>query len=81
MIFYWTVILCMILSLKDSLIVGSLPGEACVIRAPDFWVRGGVSFTAGDHKLGIMMASFNQRRSKMDGTGAWHLSELSMNSC
>lgn len=43
--------------------------------APDFHVRGGVSFAAVDHKLGIMMSSFNQRRSKMDGTGAWHLSE------
>ena len=59
----------------DSLIVGSLPGEDCDIAAPEFRVRGGVSFAATDHKLGIMMSSFNQRRSKMDGTGAWHLSK------
>ena len=38
-------------------------------------MKGGVSFKADDHKLGIMMSSFNQRRSKMDGTGAWHLSK------
>ena len=43
--------------------------------APDFHVKGGVSFTSRDHKLGIMMSSFNQQRSKMDGTGAWHLSK------
>jgi hypothetical protein len=59
----------------DSLVVGSVPGEPCAVTAPEFHVRGGVSFTARDHKLGIMMSSFNQRRSKMDGTGAWHLSE------
>lgn len=60
---------------SDSLVVGSLPRESCTTRAPDFAVRD-VSFTANDHKLGVMMSSFNQRRSKMDGTGAWHLSEL-----
>ena len=59
----------------DSLLVGSLPGEACVTSAPDFRVRGGVSFSVQDHKLGVMMSSFNVKRSKMDGTGAWHLSE------
>lgn len=60
---------------KDSLIVGSLPGESCVVTAPEFHVGGGVSFAVNDHRLGIMMSSFNQKRSKMDGTGAWHLSE------
>ncbi len=55
--------------------MGSLPGETCTTTGPNFRVRNGVSFTADDHKLGIMMSSFNQRRSKMDGTGAWHLSE------
>ena len=56
--------------------MGSLPGETCVTIAPDYRVRGGVSFAAVDHKIGIMMSSFNQRRSKMDGTGAWHLSKF-----
>ena len=60
----------------DSLLVGSLPSEPCLTRAPSFRVRGGVSFDVSDHKLGIMMSSFNQKRSKMDGTGAWHLSKL-----
>ena len=59
----------------DSLLVGSLPGEVCVTSAPNFRVRGGVSFSVLDHKLGVMMSSFNVKRSKMDGTGAWHLSE------
>ena len=63
---------------SDSLIVGSLPGEGCVSSAPDFHVRGGVSFSLADHQLGIMMSSFNQKRSKMDGTGAWHLSKLNV---
>ena len=62
--------------LIDSLLVGSLPGESCDTRRPAFVPRGFVSFLASDNKLGIMMSSFNQRRSKMDGTGAWHLSEF-----
>ena len=66
--------------LVDSLIVGSLPGESCDTTAPEFRVMRGVSFTANDHKLGIMMSSFNQRRSKMDGTGAWHLSKCGYSS-
>ena len=59
----------------DSLIVGSLPDESCETSAPSYRPGGGVSFALNDHKLGIMMSSFNQRRSKMDGTGAWHLSK------
>ena len=62
------------ISFPDSLIVGSLPGESCETSSPAY-LPGGVSFSRNDHKLGIMMSSFNQRRSKMDGTGAWHLSK------
>ena len=62
------------ISSPDSLIVGSLPGESCQTSSPAY-LPGGVSFSRNDHKLGIMMSSFNQRRSKMDGTGAWHLSK------
>ena len=61
--------------IQDSLVVGSLPGEPCVGSPPAFAV---VSRGLKAHKLGIMMSSFNQRRSKMDGTGLWHLSEYSV---
>lgn len=46
--------------------MGSLPGEVCTTREPE---EGPLFFSAGDHKLGIMMSSFNQRKSN------WHLSE------
>lgn len=57
-----------------SLIVGNLPGEMCEWRRPSI-VAPSSSLSVHSHKLGVMMSSFNQRRSKMDGTGQWHLSK------
>ena len=56
----------------NSLIVGNLPGEQCSSSAPSYAV---VHIGPNEPKLGIMMSSFNQKRSKMDGTGVWHLSK------
>ena len=61
-------------TLLDSLIVGSLPGQTCSATSPSHVIPK-VSFGASDDKLGIMMSCFNKKRSKMDGTGRWHLSE------
>ena len=61
--------------LSNSLIVGYLPEENCATSIPSSWIPS-VSFTKKDIATGIMMSSFNKRRSKMDGTGKWHLSEL-----
>lgn len=60
--------------IEKSLIVGNLPGESCDARRPSIVVPSS-SFSIQSHKLGVMMSSFNQRRSKMDGTGKWHLSK------
>ena len=60
---------------ENTLLVGLAEDEGCVSSAPPHAV-GGVSFSRKDHKLGVMMSSFNQKRSKMDGTGKWHLSKL-----
>ena len=62
------------ITLADSLIVGSLPGQTCLTTPPSHVIPR-VSFRASDDQLGIMMSCFNKRRSKMDGTGQWHLSE------
>ena len=58
--------------ISNSLIVGNLPGEQCFSSAPSYAV---VFIGPDEPKLGIMMTSFNQKRSKMDGTGVWHLSK------
>ena len=61
--------------LENSLIVGITAGEVCLSSSPPHAVPG-VSFSHMDHKHGIMMSSFNQKRSKMSGTGPFHLSAL-----
>ena len=58
----------------NTVIVGLLEGETCEAKHPDHAIPG-VSFGRNDHKLGIMMSSFNKKRSKMDGTAMWHLSK------
>lgn len=58
----------------NTVIVGLLEDEMCDTKSPDHVVTG-VSFGYNDHKLGIMMSSFNKKRSKMDGTGSWNLSK------
>ena len=58
----------------NAIIVGLLKNEMCETKRPDHVVPA-VSFDRDDHKLGIMMSSFNKKRSKMDGTGRWHLSK------
>ena len=58
--------------ISNSLIVGNLPGEQCFSSALSYAV---VFIGPDEPKLGIMMTSFNQKRSKMDGTGVWHLSK------
>lgn len=60
--------------IEQSLIVGNLPEESSCDRRPSITVPSS-SLPASSHKLGVMMSSFNQRRSKMDGTGKWHLSK------
>jgi len=60
--------------IEQSLIIGNLPEESCGTHTPSIIVPSS-SFNIRSHKLGVMMSSFNQRRSKMDGTGAWHLSK------
>jgi len=62
------------INIDRSLIVGNVPGETCLTRRPSIIVPSS-SFSTHTHKLGVMMSSFNQKRSKMDGTGAWHLSK------
>lgn len=61
-------------TILDSLIVGSLPGQSCLSSSPSHVIPG-VSFGAAEDQLGIMMSCFNKKRSKMDGTGRWHLSK------
>ena len=61
--------------IENTLIVGLVEGEECISSAPAH--SPSASLPARHHKLGIMMSSFNKKRSKMDGTGKWHLSTFS----
>lgn len=61
--------------ITDSLIVGFIPKVKCASSKPSFAVPG-VSLNLNTVSVGIMMSSFNKKRSKMDGTGMWHLSKL-----
>ena len=63
------------ITINNTLLVGFLPGETCQTSKPSFAVPG-VSFSKSDPVVGVMMSSFNKKRSKMDGTGKWHLSEI-----
>lgn len=65
------------ISITNTLLVGFLPNETCQTGSPSFVIPG-VSFLSVDPKLGLMMSSFNKKRSKMDGTGKWHLSKCRM---
>ena len=60
------------IKIEKTLIVGLVEDEECISSVPAHAPR--VSQSAREHKLGIMMSSFNKKRSKMDGTGAWHKS-------
>ena len=64
--------------IENSLIVGFIPEMPCQSSKP-FNSIPGVSLSKGDPSIGIMMSSFNNKKSKMDGTAKWHLSELFMN--
>ena len=59
----------------NSLLVGFIPQASCESSKPANAISG-VSLANGDPSVGIMMSSFNKKRSKMDGTGKWHLSKL-----
>ena len=61
--------------LTDSIIVGTLPEDTCSDSQPS-WTPGSSSIKLIEPSFGIMMSSFNQLRSKMDGTGQWHLSKI-----
>ena len=61
--------------LENTLIVGITEGEGCLSSSLPHAIPD-VSFSHEDHKHGIMMSSFNQKRSKMSGTGPFHLSRL-----
>lgn len=63
------------IAMYNSLIVGSLSGQTCLTSSPSYVIPS-VSFGSNEDTLGVMMSCFNKRRSKMDGTGRWHLSEL-----
>ena len=62
------------IKIEKSLIVGNIPGESCDTCRPSVVIPSS-SFSLQSHKLGVMMSSFNQQHSKMDGTGKWHLSK------
>lgn len=65
--------------IKNTLIVGLVEGEKCISSTPAH--SPSVSLPAREKKLGIMMSSFNKKRSKMDGTGKWHLSKFHTANC
>jgi plastocyanin len=58
------------IKVDDSLIVGSTEEEPCFSSTPAHCPS--ICAAAGSPKLGIMMATFAKKRSKMDGTGPWH---------
>ena len=58
----------------DSIIIGTLPGETCSLSGPS-WTPGSSAIQLSSPSFGVMMSSFNQDRSKIDGTGQWHLSK------
>lgn len=58
----------------DSILIASLPDQSCSTELPD-WAPQQSSIDALHIGAGVMMSSFNGRRSKMDGTAAWHLSK------
>lgn len=58
------------IKVEDSLVVGSTKMEPCFSSTPSHCPS--ICATAMAPKLGIMMASFAKRQSKMDGTGPWH---------
>jgi hypothetical protein len=62
------------LVLPDSIIIGTLPGETCSDSQPS-WTPGSSSIQLTEPSFGVMMSSFNQARSKLDGTAQWHLSK------
>ena len=63
------------IKLENTLIVGLTEGEECLSSGPPNTIQG-VSFSPSSIKHGIMMSSFNQKRSKMDGTSPFHLSKF-----
>ena len=58
------------IKVEDSLIVGSTEKDSCFSSTPAHCPS--ICTAAGSPKLGIMMATFAKKRSKMDGTGPWH---------
>ena len=61
------------IKIVNTLLVGFLPTTSCESSIPVNAVPG-VSLANNDASVGIMMSSFNKKKSKMDGTGQWHLS-------
>lgn len=61
--------------IMNSLIVGFIPQVKCATSKPSSAVPG-VSQSVDAVSAGIMMSSFNKKRSKMDGTAKWHLSKF-----
>lgn len=62
----------------NSLLVGFLSSSVTCQTSPPSHAIPGVSLAASHLSFGIMMSSFNKKRSKMDGTGSWHLSKFSI---
>ena len=61
------------IALQNSLIVGFLYGQQCLLSRPSYGTIS--SSKLSENKVGIMMSSFNMKRSKMDGTSSWSLSK------
>ena len=61
------------ITVDDSLVVGGTEQEPCFTSKPAYCPEICSDTTAP--KLGIMMATFAKKRSKMDGSGPWHRRE------
>lgn len=61
------------IKVDDSLVVGATEQEPCFTSKPAHCPS--ICAQASDPKLGIMMATFAEKKSKMDGTAPWHKRE------